>query len=196
DPAPLASVLEGDKVNLLMSRGASVIARVPNFVGMNVDDARAVAERSNIKLGQVVWTPLGANGPRHGVVAKQSIPEGSKINSYETVSLDVSAGPNESGYLVRQVRVLASVPVGDSSKPGQPVKVVLRVRDATGQYDAYRAYAQEGQKIDFVVTAIGTSVVDFLANDVLVGESRLGNEPVHLYNDGKPEPAASPGAPR
>lgn len=194
DPAPLASVLEGDKVSLLVSRGATTISHVPNFVGMKIDDARSLADRSNVKLGQIVWTPLGPNGPAHGIVAKQSTPAGAKINSYEQVSLDVSAGPNESGYLLRQVRVLASVPLGDQAAPGQSVKVVLRVRDATGQYDAYRAYAQPGQKIDFVVTALGTSVVDFLANDVLVGESRLGNEPVKIYNEGQPSPSPSPGS--
>lgn len=193
DPAPLASVLEGDKVNLLVSRGASAISHVPNFVGMHIDSARALAERSNIKLGQIVWTPLGTTGPAHGVVARQSIRAGQKIDSYEQVSLDVSAGPNESGYIVRQVRVLASVPVSDATKPGASIKVVLRVRDATGQYDAYRAYAQPGQKIDFVVTAIGTSVVDFLADDVLVGESRLGIEPAKIYDENKPSPSPSPG---
>ncbi|MDQ2865609.1 MAG: PASTA domain-containing protein [Candidatus Eremiobacteraeota bacterium] len=191
DPAPLASVLEGDKVNLLVSRGASAISHVPNFVGMSVDQARALADRSNVKLGQLVWTPLGSGGPAHGIVARQSIPGGSKIDSYEQVSLDLSAGPNESGYILRQVRVLASVPVSDSAKPGESVKIVLRVRDATGQYDAYRAYAQPGQKLDFVVTTLGTSIVDLLANDALVGESRLGNEPVKIYDEGKPSPTPS-----
>lgn len=194
DPAPLSSVLEGDKVNLQLSRGASVIAHVPSFVGMRIDQARDLADRSNVKLGQIVWTPLGSSGPAHGIVARQSIPGGSTINAYEPVSLDVSAGPNESGYLLRQVHVLASVPVVDDAKPGESIKVVLRVRDATGQYDAYRAYAQPGQKIDFVVTALGTSVVDFLANDVLVGESRLGDEPATIYSN-PPAPSASPGAP-
>ncbi|MEO9170251.1 MAG: PASTA domain-containing protein [Candidatus Baltobacteraceae bacterium] len=193
DPAPLASVLEGDKVNLQVSRGASAVAKVPNFTGMNVDDARALADRSNIKIGQIVWTPLGKSGAAHGIVARQSIPAGSKIDAYEQVALDVSAGPNESGYLLRQVRVLASVPVADSERPGESIKVVLRVRDATGQYDAYRAYAQPGQKLDFIVTAVGTSVVDFYANDALVGEARLGNEPVKIYDEGKPSPSSSPG---
>ena len=75
---------------------------------------------------------------------------------------------------------------------GDSIKVVLRVRDATGQYDAYRAYAQPGQKIDFTVTALGTSVVDFFADDVLVGETRLGNEPAAIYDE-KPSPSPSPG---
>ncbi|HEV7178912.1 MAG TPA: PASTA domain-containing protein [Candidatus Baltobacteraceae bacterium] len=194
DPQPLSNVLEGDLVNLTVSRGASQIARVPNFVGMKIDDARNLADRDNVKLGQIVWTPLGKSGPPHGVIAHQSVAKGTKIDAYEPVSLNVSAGPDESGYLIRQVRVLASVPLDENVPPGQAVKVVLRIRDATGQYDAYRAYAQPGQKMDFVVTALGTSVVDFYANDALVGESRLGNEPAKIYDQGKPSPSPSPGA--
>ena len=192
DPQPLSNVLEGDAVTLVVSRGGAPTARVPNLVGMKIDDARALADRSNIKLGQIVWTPLGKKGPKHGIVARQTIAAGTRIPAYEPVSIDVSAGPNESGYLLRQVRVLASVPLYADVKPGDSVKVVLRVRDSTGQYDAYRAYAQPGQKLDFVVTALGTSVVDFYVNDKLVGESRLGAEPAKIYDEGQPSPSPSP----
>lgn len=190
DPQPLANVLEGQSVDVVVSRGGAASVKVPQFVGMKIDDARLLAERLGLKLGQVVWTPLGKKGPPHGAVARQSIAPGSKVPSFEPISLQVSSGPDESGYIVRQVRVLASVPVPENIKPGDSVKVVLRVRDATGQYDAYRAYAQPGQKIDFVVTAVGTSVVDFFVNDVLVGETRLGNEPVAVY--GQPRPKTTP----
>ncbi len=44
--------------------------------------------------------------------------------------------------------------------------------DATGQYDLYHAFAQPGQKLDFTVTALGTSVLDMYVNDTLVGEER------------------------
>ncbi len=199
DPQPLANVLEGDKVDLVISKGGAAYVRVPNFVNMKIDQARALADKMGLKLGQLVWTPLGKKGPPHGVVARQSIAPGTRIGSYETVSLQVSAGPNESGYLLRQVRVLASVPIPDNVKPGESVKLVLRVRDATGSYDAFRGYAQPGQKLDFVVSALGTSVVDMYVNDVLAGETRLGNEPPKVYDEGKkknknesPEPSPSP----
>lgn len=193
DPQALANVLEGDKVDLVVSKGGAASVVVPNFARMKIDDARALAERIGMKVGQVVWTPLGKDGPPHGTIARQSIPAGTKVPSYEPVSLQVSAGPNESGYIVRQARILASVPIPANIKPGDSVKVVLRVRDATGQYDAYRAFAQPGQKIDFVVTAVGTSVVDFFVNDSLVGETRLGNEPPKIYDEGQPKPTPTPG---
>jgi eukaryotic-like serine/threonine-protein kinase len=192
DPAPLANVTEGDKVNLTLSKGGSSTVRVPNLVGMSIDDARTAAEKAGVTLGQLVWTPLGPNGPAHGAVARQSIPPGMKITPFQALSLQVSAGPNESGYVLRQVRVLASIPIPQGATAGDSVKVDLRVRDATGSYDAYRAFAQPGQKIDFTITALGTSVVDLYVNDVLVGETRLGNEPAAVY-DQKPSPSPSPG---
>jgi serine/threonine-protein kinase len=192
DPQPLANVFEGDVVSVTVSKGGAPIVRVPDVVGMTVDDARGAIAKAGVAAGQIVWTPLGQHGPPHGVVARQSIPPGTKIAPYDPLSIQVSAGPNESGYVLRQVHVLASVPVSQGIRSGESVKVVLRVRDATGAYDAYRAYAQPGQKIDFIVTALGTSVVDFFANDVLVGETRLGSEPPAVYDE-KPSPSPSPG---
>lgn len=191
EPAPLSNVSEGDTVNLVLSKGGSKAAKVPNFVGLSVDDARALAAKYNVTLGQLVWTPLGPYGPSHGTIARQAVPAGSRINAYDPVSLQVSAGPHESGYILRQVHVLASVPVPQDIKPGDSVKLVLRVTDATGTYDAFRAYAQPGQKIDYTITALGSSVVDMFVNDVLVGESRLGNEPPAVYDE-KPKPTPSP----
>jgi serine/threonine-protein kinase len=192
DPQPLVNVVEGEQVNLVLSEGTAPIVHVPTFTGLSIDDARNLATRNNVKIGQIVWTPLGKDGPKHGIVARQSIPPNAKISPYLPVSLQVSAGPNESGYIIRQVHVLASIPISGDAQSDQSVAVVLRVRDATGEYDAYRAFAQPGQKLDFMVTAVGTSVVSLFVNDVLVGETRLGDEPPRIYDE-KPTPSPSPG---
>ncbi len=201
DPAPLANVGGDDTVTLVVSRGGLSALQVPNFTGMLIDDARALAAKSGVKLGQIIWTPLGPNGPPHGAVVRQ-IPEAkAKIASFEPVSLQVSAGPYESGYIIRQVRVLVSVPVPDqaqqSEQPAdqqQQLDVRLTVTDATGKYDLYHAFAEPGQKLDFTVTAIGTSLVDMYVNDVLVGETRLGTEPPVVYGNkpSSPRPSSTP----
>ncbi len=192
DPQPLTNITEGETVNLVVSKGGALTIKVPAFTGMQIDEARDLADKVGIKIGQIVWTPLGKDGPKHGVVARQSVPPQSKISSYEPVSLQVSAGPNESGYIIRQVHVLASVPISGDAQAKEVVQVTLRVRDATGSYDAYRAYAQPGQKLDFTVTAVGTSVVQFFVDNTMVGETRLGDEPPRIY-DQKPTPSPSPG---
>ncbi len=72
----------------------------------------------------------------------------------------------------------------------QQLDVRLSMRDATGRYDFYHAYADPGQKLDFTVTAVGTSVLDMYVNNTLVGETRLGTEPPKVY--GSPGPSAPP----
>jgi len=190
-PAPLMSMHEGDAVSLVVSAGGQANMRVPDFVGQTIDQARALAASAGIKLGQVVWTPLGPNGPAHGIVARQEPAPGTKIASYDPVSLDASAGPNESGYLIHQVRVLVSVPeLGDLPSDTQ-LDVRLTLTDATGKYDLYHAFAEPGQKLDLTVTAVGTSVLDMYVNNTLVGETRLGTEPPKVYGT-KASPSPAP----
>jgi beta-lactam-binding protein with PASTA domain len=182
NPAPLVSVHEGDVVSLAVSRGARLTIPVPDFVGLSIGEARALAARAGIKLGQIVWTPLGRDAPPHGLVARQIPPPNAKIASFDPVALQVSAGPNESGYIIRQVHVLVSVPSPDNIQNGQQLDVRLSLTDATGRYDLYHAFAEPGQKLDFNVTAVGTALLDMYVNETLVGETRLGTEPPRVYN--------------
>jgi eukaryotic-like serine/threonine-protein kinase len=193
-PGPLVSVHEGDTVALVVSRGGRANVVVPDFVGLTIDQARTLALDAGIKLGQIVWTPLGKNGPPHGMVARQAPPPKARISSYDPVALQVSAGPNESGYVLRQVHVLVSVPEAEQVQNGQQLDVRLSLTDATGRYDLYHAFAEPGQKLDFTVTALGTSLLDLYVNDTLVSEQRLGSEPPNVYSTSNPSasPEASP----
>ncbi|HZX67555.1 MAG TPA: PASTA domain-containing protein, partial [Candidatus Elarobacter sp.] len=101
EPAPLSSVRQGTKVTLTLSKGPPGGVRVPNYSGMSIDDARAAAQRDRVHLGQIVWTPFGTSGPSRGVVVRQSPSAGTTIEPFEEVSLQVSAGPGEYGYLIR-----------------------------------------------------------------------------------------------
>ncbi len=181
NPAPMVSVHEGDVVTLTVSRGGRPNIAVPDFVGLTIDQARELAAEAGIKLGQIVWTPLGKDGPPHGMVARQMPPPKAKIASYDPVSLQVSAGPNESGYILRQVHVLVSVPEPANAQNGEQLDVRLSLTDATGRYDFYHAFAEPGQKLDFTVTAVGTSLLDLYVNNALVSETRLGTEPPVVY---------------
>lgn len=192
-PPPLTGTHEGDTVSLLMSSGGQGNLHVPNFEGESIDDARAQAAAAGIKIGQVVWTPLGPNAPAHGTVARQVPAAGTRIASYDPVSLDVSAGPNESGYLIHQAHVLVSVPEAGDTTSASQLDVRLTMTDATGKYDVYHAFAEPGQKLDFTVTALGTSVLDMYVDNTLVGETRIGTEPKKVYGvKASPSPSVSP----
>ncbi len=62
----------GNVVNLDVSKGGRRTCSVPNFVGMTIDEARDAAAEAGIKLGQIVWTPFGPDGPARGIVVRQS----------------------------------------------------------------------------------------------------------------------------
>jgi beta-lactam-binding protein with PASTA domain len=180
NPAPSVSVTEGKPVSLLVSKGGVTSIKVPSFNGMTIDDARGLAATLHIKLGQIVWTPLGENGPPHGEVVHQKPDAGTIIGPYDVVSLDVSAGPNESGRIIHQTHVLAAVPPAEAGT-NQPLHVRFSVSDETGSYDLFSGYAEPGQKFDFNVTTVGTSAIYFFVNDTLLGETKVGQEPQNAY---------------
>jgi serine/threonine-protein kinase len=171
-PPPLTSMREGTPVTVTISKGPPANVKVPKFVGMTLDDARAAATAAKVHLGQIVWTPFGIDGPPRGMVVRQSPDAGIGIDPFSLVSLQVSAGPRESGYLVRQVHVSATIPPDD---PVAHVRMV--VRDDTGTWNVFDGYAQAGQKIDLNVTAVGTAELDTYVNNALLDSTKIGVEP-------------------
>jgi beta-lactam-binding protein with PASTA domain len=179
DPPPLTSVREGTKVTLTVSKGPPPSVRVPNFVGEYIDDARADAARGKVHLGQVVWTPFGPTGPPRGQIAKQNPAPGALIDPFAPVSLQVSAGPTEYGYLIRQVHATATVPARDSA-----ANVRMEIHDETGTWNVYNGFAQGGQKLDFNLTVVGKSELDTYINNELLSQVTLGGD--------APRPSPSP----
>jgi serine/threonine-protein kinase len=193
DPPPLASVREGSAVSLDLSKGPPSSVRVPAFTELSLDQARDLALRSKVHLGQIVWTPFGPAGPPRGIVVRQLPGPGAQIDAFEKVSLQVSAGPLEYGRLVRQVQATVTVPTTYDSG-----NVRVEVRDETGTWVAYDGYAQGGQKLDFNLTVIGTAELDTYVNNELLNQAKLGTEPQNVApaTRGTPLPfgAAAPGA--
>jgi serine/threonine-protein kinase len=183
DPAPLTSVREGTKVTLTLSKGPPSSVRVPDFVGESIDDARADATRNNVRLGQIVWTPFGPNGPPRGQIARQSPAQGALIDPFTPVSLQVSAGPDQYGYLIRQVHARATVPASDSA-----ANVRMEVHDETGTWNVYDGYAQGGQRLDFNLTVVGKSELDTYINNELLSQVELGGDTAAS----SPSPARKP----
>ena len=184
-PPPLTSVREGTPVTLTLSKGPPANIKVPNFVNMGIDAARDAAEAAKVHLGQIVWTPFGVNGPARGTVVRQSPAAGQSIDPFTPTSLQVSAGPTEFGYIVRQVHVTAAVPVRDDT-----ARVRMQVRDDTGTWNVFDGYAQGGAKLDLNVTAVGTAELDTYVNNELLDVTKIGVEPPQLKHP-SPSPAAS-----
>jgi PASTA domain len=166
-------------VSLVLSKGPPTAVHVPSFTGMSIDDARAEAARDHVHLGQIVWTPFGNAGPARGTIVRQSPAAGAQIEPFEVVSLQVSDGPGQYGYLIRQVHASATVPASDDA-----AHVRIEVRDDTGTWNVYDGFAQGGQKLDFNVTAVGTAELDTYINNELLNQTVIGREP----------PSPAPGA--
>jgi hypothetical protein len=145
---------------------------------MDVDEAREAADDAHVHLGQIVWTPFGRNGAPRGVVVRQAPAPNALLDPQGTVSLQVSAGPREAGYLIRQVHATATVPENLEDTEGVQTPLVrVQVRDETGTWNVYNAYAQPKQKLDFNLTVVGTAEIDVFVNNELLGSTRLGVEP-------------------
>jgi beta-lactam-binding protein with PASTA domain len=184
NPPPLATVREGTPVTLTLSKGPPPSVKVPNFVNMGIDAARDAAAAAKVRLGQVVWTPFGVDGPARGTVVRQLPAAGQFIDPFAVTSLQVSAGPTEYGYLVRQVHVTAAIPLRDDT-----AHVRMQVRDETGTWNVFDGYAQGGQKLDLNVTAIGTAELDTYVDNELLDVTKIGVEPPSLKHP-SPRPSA------
>jgi beta-lactam-binding protein with PASTA domain len=195
DPPPLASTRVGAVVNIDISNGGPPDVRVPNFVDMTVDDARQAASDAHVQLGQIVWTPFGRYGPARGTVVRQSPGSGSVVGPDDTVSLQISAGPLESGYLIRQVHATATVPDDAETVAGRPPTVRVSVSDETGTWNVYNAYAQPKQKLDFNLTVVGTAELDVFVNNELVDSTTVGKEPPVEERQQPPPPLKGSHAP-
>jgi len=189
DPPPLTSVCVGTVVSVDLSKGPPPAVRVPSFVNMSIDEARRFAGEANVRLGQVVWTPFGRGGPPRGIVVRQNPSATQLVDSNARVSLQVSAGPDVTGYLLRQVHVAIVVP---SQKAGE-VRIVLK--DETGSYPLYDAFAEPRQRLDFTVTALGTAQLDLYVDNEELSSTSLGVEPKNVQHNQYPAPRpAAPNA--
>ncbi|MDQ2907927.1 MAG: PASTA domain-containing protein [Candidatus Eremiobacteraeota bacterium] len=194
DPPPLTSVRAGSVVNVDIAKGGPQTIRVPHFVGMDVNEARDVASRDHVRFGQLVWTPFGRYGQPRGTVVSQKPEAGAEIGAFQTVSLQLSAGPREAGYLIRQVHATVTVPQ-DAAANGKSPVVRVEVHDETGTRNVYNAYAEPKQKLDFNLTVVGTAELDVFANDGLLDSTKLGVEPPMQESQkmGPPPPGSKPG---
>ena len=177
DPPPLTSVRAGSIVNVDIAKGGPETIRVPQFVGKTIDEAREDGARSRVHFGQIVWTPFGRYGPSRGEIVAQKPAAGSDIGSFQAVSVQVSAGPREAGYLLRQVHATATVPQDAAAQDGKSPTVRIEVHDETGTWNVYNGYAEPKQKLDFNLTVVGTAELNIFVNNELIDSTKLGVEP-------------------
>ena len=88
-PAPSSKLREGSLVTLVVSNGPAPV-KVPNLVGMTLDDARAQAQRLGFTINVSEETP--SNNIPANMIAAQETPAGKTIDAGSTVYVVVSKG--------------------------------------------------------------------------------------------------------
>lgn len=171
DPGPLTQVRQDTSVNFGISRGQPQSVTVDNFVGLQIDDARDDAMQSKIRLGQIVWTPFGADGPPRGVVVRQRPAPGTVIDPRQMVSLQVSAGPHQFGYLVREVHAAVTIPL---EAPSAALRVTAV--DEMGTRPVYEGYGTGGQRLDITTTTVGPAQLNTYLNNQLIDTTVVAHE--------------------
>lgn len=90
EPAAHSEVSQGTVVKVYVSNGKLVKAvNVPKFVGMTIEEARAEAEKKNLKLKEVSGS---SNEYEEGQVIKQSVDENSVVNEDTEIEVTVCDG--------------------------------------------------------------------------------------------------------
>jgi serine/threonine-protein kinase len=173
DPLPMTNVREGTPINVRISKGPPDIVTAPKLVGLDISDARDAAAKARLPIGQIVWTPFGRDGPPRGVVVAQRPAPGARIDPFERISMQVSAGPRAAGAIVRQVHAIVTVP--DNTEDVKRVRIVLR--DDDGWSTVFDGYGSPRQKLEFDLTAVGSAQLDTYIDGAQVNSTTLGVEP-------------------
>lgn len=90
DPKPGTRVDEGSKVSYVVSLGTDeTMIRVPKLTGRTLEEAKALLEENNLKLGDVSEKTSSTDA---GKVISQSISSGTEVSEDTTIDLVVSKG--------------------------------------------------------------------------------------------------------
>lgn len=91
DPEPKTKIKRGEEVTIYVSAGAAVLVKVPNVIGMPLDQAKALLEAASLRLGTSA-SQYSSTVPV-GMVASQSIEGESDAAIGSIVNVTISQGP-------------------------------------------------------------------------------------------------------
>ena len=104
DPLPGFQIIKGSKVKIIVSKGAeaSIIVKMPNIIGLNIEEAKAIIIEAGLKISESANEPSAFFDP--GIVISQDPLAGKDIKINDSVKIKISSGkniitiPNVAGY--------------------------------------------------------------------------------------------------
>lgn len=174
DPEPGRKVREGREVLVVASRGATK-TMVPDVTGLRVSDALTALKNAKLRVGDRVDTY--SETIQAGTVVGQQPPPGVDVPEGTPVGLIVSKGtpPPQPEIdwqsLPTDAKAARIFIVVGGTKIRQEVQI--RIIDAQGKRDVYRAIHSPGDRIVRTVVGRGIVKVQVLINGQVVGEGEL-----------------------
>jgi len=163
EPGPNTVHPKGDKVRLFVSARSprpDLIA-VPNLIGLEESAARAKLAEAGLLTVPEVSKKVSREYPAGRVIA-QDPRGGDEVQEDTVVKLTVSEGP---GPEARSVTVYNNIP-----NDGQPHTLVIVVRDAQGEREAYSGEHESGERVSRSVRYYGRATISSYIDGNLVNE--------------------------
>lgn len=164
DPKPGSVVSKNTLVHLKVSDGLPPerVVLVPDFVGRDVAEAKAWAEKNRVSLA--VQEQSQPNAPV-GQILYQSLDPDTVWEPDSKLSLVVSGA---SGPVAGGPRILYEVPQGST-----PRDIKILVLDESGERQVYRGSPLPGTRLEIPVRTRGTAKARVFVNGIMVEERDL-----------------------
>ena len=164
-PAPLALVVKGEKVDLVVSNGApnSGIILVPDFRHKKFAEASNWASNNNIEIS-VIENP--ASFFPSGTILSQKPLADEELRTGETLEITISSNKEVMGEKLHRIHY--ELPQG---KNDNRVRVILI--DNLGEKEILNEFKQAGSKIDLNIPYGGEATVRIYVDGILVRQKEL-----------------------
>jgi beta-lactam-binding protein with PASTA domain/tRNA A-37 threonylcarbamoyl transferase component Bud32 len=155
DPRAGTEAKPGEYITLMISEGpAPQRIKMPNLIGMNLDEARKTLQDNNLDTGQIAKKE--SDDYYVDQVIDQDTKAGVLVDEKTTINLTVSSGPGPAP----QIQSI------ELQLPGEQdfYKVVIKVTDARGQREVYDQMHNGGDRVIVGVSYFGTAQADIFLN--------------------------------
>ncbi|NSW76178.1 MAG: PASTA domain-containing protein [Candidatus Atribacteria bacterium] len=176
NPPPQSKVSQGEKVNLLVSKGSEIlgeqaVVKVPDLVGLRFEEAKILLAQEGLSVGTVEEVPAGER--RAGIIVDQNPLPGEEVEAGQSINLWVSKRAQEStsSQIASGTKELSLRFVLPDSRV--PIEVKVVASDELGERVLYEKTHQGGELVEFSAPTKGKGKVVIFLNGYYYWEKAL-----------------------
>lgn len=165
DPKPGSIVEKDSLVNLLISAGPPTedIILMPDWIGMNIDDARLWAEKKQIALE---ISEENVEGMVSGTIMRQQPIPDSEISREQVIKFVIASPTGEEVFIGK--RFYYELPASGGQR-----QVRLTLLDDNGEKEIFNGVRPSGTKLEVPINPQGSARIRIFINNVLVEEREV-----------------------